>query len=139
MLSPKTLQELREHKRQAYFLGKYVFTLDGAQYRIRTRLANEIAALYDDAHVKTVILPLIGTVVHHSFPEIHSFPDPQYVNVLQDLLGISLIPARLTPNFEIVYLGIPPVLINTGFEITFHPSQIKDFQRYQDFKPTTHP
>jgi hypothetical protein len=113
-----------------YFSGEHFFSINGIKYAVRLSLPHAHGDLYDRSHVKKVILPLIGTVRHHDYPEIQRFPSPEIVKALQDLFGVALVSARLGTQYEVEWKGDRPILIDNSIETIFIPSMITNFSRF---------
>jgi hypothetical protein len=113
------------------FSGEHYLTIDGVKYAARLYLPHIHRDLYDRTHVQNFLIPSIGTIRHHDYPEIQRFPSPEIVQTLQDLFGVALVPARLGQRYEVEYKGDRPIVIDNSLETIFAPSMIINFGQFQ--------
>jgi hypothetical protein len=114
-----------------YFDGEHFFIVDNVKYAAKLFLPHYQRDTYDHNQLEKIILPLIGTVRHHDYPEIERYPNTEIVEKLQDLFGVALVPARLSTRYEIEWKGDRPSLIDNGVETIFVPSMITNFARFR--------
>jgi hypothetical protein len=113
------------------FAGEHYLTLDGVKYAARLSFPHVHKDLFDCNYVDNILVPLIGTVRHHHYPEIQRFPKDEALRVLRDLLGVALVPARLDERYEIEYKGDRPTVTDNSVETIFVPSMITNFTHFQ--------
>jgi hypothetical protein len=113
------------------FAGEHYLTLDGVKYAARLSFPHVHKDLFDCNYVDNILIPLIGTVRHHHYPEIQKYPAPEPLRVLRDLFGVALVSARLSATYQIEYKGDRPTVTDNSIETIFVPSMIINFTHFQ--------